>query len=114
MVKFLFNVLAVLIASYLLPGVYLEGFWSALVLAVILGLLNITVKPLLLVLTIPATILTMGLFILVINAVIIMIADWLLNGFAVGGFWWALLFSLLLWLVNAFFKDVTGDNKKEA
>ncbi len=113
MIRFILNVIAVLTAAYLLPGVYLEGFWSALVLAVVLGLLNATVRPILIFLTLPATIVTVGLFLLVINALMILIADWLLSGFAVEGFWWALLFSLVLWLVNSFLKDVTGESDKK-
>ncbi|MFZ9028491.1 MAG: phage holin family protein [Crocinitomicaceae bacterium] len=113
MLRFALNVIAVLIVSYLLPGVHLAGFWSALVLALVLGFLNVIVRPILIFLTLPATIVTVGLFLLVINAVIILMADFILAGFDVEGFWWALLFSLLLWLTNAFLKDVTGESDKK-
>jgi len=106
-VKFLLTAVAAIIASYLLPGVSLDGFLTALILAVLLGLLNVTVKPILLILTIPATVLTFGLFILVINAVVILIADAILPGFEVTNFWWALLFSLLLWLTNSLLNEIT-------
>lgn len=114
MIKFLLNVVAVLVAAYLLPGVSVDGFWAAVVLAVVLGIFNVTLKPLLIILTIPATLFTFGLFLLVINAIIILLADYLMTGFDVDGFWWALLFSLLLWLTNSFLKDVAGENKKGA
>ena len=113
MIRFFLNVLAVVVAAYLLPGVYLDGVWSAIVLAIVLGILNVTLKPLLILFTIPVTVVTLGFFILVINAIIILIADQLLRGFEVDGFWWALLFSLLLWITNSFFKDVSGKNKKK-
>ena len=111
--KFILTSLATLVAAYLLPGVHVDGFWSAFLLAVVLALLNSTVKPLLILLTIPMTVLSLGFFLLVINALVIMIADWLLSGFDVDSFWWALLFSLLLWLVNSMLKDVSGANGKE-
>jgi putative membrane protein len=107
LIKFLLTAVAAIIASYLLPGVSLDGFLTALILAVLLGLLNVTVKPILLILTIPATVLTFGLFILVINAFVILIADAILPGFEVANFWWALLFSLLLWLTNSLLNDIT-------
>ncbi|MCP4461012.1 MAG: phage holin family protein [Cytophagales bacterium] len=110
--KFLITAVATLIAAYLLPGVEVDGFWSAFVLAALLAILNVTVKPILLVLTIPATVLTLGLFILVINALVIMLADAILSGFYVENFWWAFLFSLVLWLANSFLKDVSRTKKK--
>jgi putative membrane protein len=76
-------------------------------LAAVLGLLNVSVKPLLILFTIPATIVTLGLFILAINAFIIMIADWIIPGFEVSSFWWALLFSLLLSFINSLFERLT-------
>jgi len=93
--------LAVLITAFLLPGVTVDGFISALIVAAFIALLNITVKPILIFLTIPITVLTLGLFLLVINALIILIAAEVVPGFAVGGFWWALLFSFILSLINS-------------
>ena len=77
--------------------------------ALVLGLLNSTVKPLLVFLTIPISIVTLGLFLLVINAVIILMAAYFVDGFAVDGFWWALLLSIVLTLINSFF----GEFRKE-
>lgn len=107
LIKFLLTAVAAIIASYLLPGVMLDGFLSALILALLLALLNVTVKPILLILTIPATVLSFGLFILVINALVILIADAILPGFEVDNFWWALLFSLVLWLTNSLLNELT-------
>jgi putative membrane protein len=82
--------------SYLLGGIIIDSFWTAIILAIVLALLNAIVKPLLILFTLPITILTLGLFLFVINALIILIADELLGGFQTRNFWWALLFGLLL------------------
>ena len=89
--------------SYLLnDGVYIDKFTTAIILAIVLAILNAIVKPILIVLTFPITLVTFGLFLFVINAVIILIADKLLEKrFEVHGFWWALLFSLLLSIVTS-------------
>jgi putative membrane protein len=86
----------VLVLSNILGGVYVTDFFTAVVVAALLALLNIFVKPILLILTLPVTVLTFGLFLLVINALIILMADGLVSGFRVEGFWWAVLFSILL------------------
>lgn len=88
--------IVVLVLSNILGGVYVEDFFTAIVVAAILALLNIFVKPILLILTLPVTVVTFGLFLLVINALIILMADGLVDAFRVDGFWWALLFSVLL------------------
>ena len=87
--------------SYVLNGVHIDSFVTAFILAIVLGLLNIFVKPLLIILTLPITIVTLGLFLFVINALIILLADSLIKDFWVDGFWWALLFSLLLSIVTS-------------
>ena len=99
-IRLLVNSLAILITAYLLPGVQLDGFLPALITAIVLGLINTFVKPVLVILTLPITILTLGLFLLVINAVVILLTSALVPGFYVNGFWWALLFSLVLSIVN--------------
>jgi putative membrane protein len=101
LIRWLIYTLSVIVTSFLLPGVHLKGFFSALGVALVLGLLNLLVKPVLILLTIPITIFTFGFFLLVINAVIILMASDLINGFAVDGFWWALGFSLILSLVDS-------------
>jgi len=110
-VRLLINTLLVLLVSYLLPGVYVNSFLAALLVAVVLGLLNVFLKPILVIITIPITVLTLGLFLLVINAVIILLADQLIAGFRVDSFWWALGFSLILSFFNSALKE--PKNKKE-
>ncbi|MBL0309654.1 MAG: phage holin family protein [Bacteroidetes bacterium] len=106
--KLILNALAVIITAYLLPGVHLTDFWYAVILAALLALLNVSVKPVLIFLTIPATIISLGLFLLVINAFIIIIASWILEpNFKVDGFWWALLFSILLSVIGSLFERLT-------
>jgi putative membrane protein len=87
--------------SYILSGVHFNTFTSAIVLAIVLAILNAIVKPILFIITLPITIVTLGLFSLVINAAIIILADSLIQDFWVDGFWWALLFSLLLSIVTS-------------
>jgi putative membrane protein len=100
-IKILITGVAALLAAYVLPGVQITGFGAALILAVVLALLNAVVRPILVILTIPVTVLTLGLFLLVINAIIILLADYLVPGFSVDGFLWALVFSLVLSLIEA-------------
>ena len=88
--------------SYILNGVHIQSFVTALILAIVLGLLNVIVKPILIILTLPITLFTFGLFLFVINALIILLAAKFVNGFRVDGFWWALLFSLLLSILTSF------------
>jgi putative membrane protein len=113
-VSILVNGLAVLIASFLLPGVHVENMIYAVIVAAVLALLNAFIKPLLVVLTIPITLFSFGLFLLVINAALILLADYIVPGFEVDGFWWALLFSVVLWAINSVFEASarrTGDGE---
>lgn len=87
--------------SYLLSGVHIDSFWTAIVFSIVLAILNAIVKPILILLTLPLTILTLGLFLFVINALIILLASRLIDGFRIDGFWWALLFSLLLSFITS-------------
>lgn len=100
-VRLLISALAVFAGAYILPGVHVRSFGVAVIVAIILGLLNAFLKPLLVILTIPVTILTLGLFLLVINAVIILLCAKLVEGFRVDGFWYAMLFSIVVSLINA-------------
>lgn len=111
-VKIIITALAVLVCDLVLSGVHVNGFLWAAVLALTLSFLNAVVKPLLILLTIPATLVTFGLFLLVINALIIEIADWIIeDDFQVDSFWWALGFSLLLSLVTSVFEGIDKDKK---
>ena len=87
--------------SYVLPGIHIDTFWTALVLALVLAVLNSLLKPILIILTLPITILTFGLFLFIINAVIVELASKFVGGFFVRSFGWALLFSLLLSLLTS-------------
>ncbi len=98
--------IAVLVTAYVLPGVHVAGLLAALVIVVILGLINAVIKPVLILLTLPVNILTLGLFTLVINALMVLLASVVVPGFQVDGFWWALLFSVILSLVNGFFNSM--------
>lgn len=100
LINWLLAALAIIVTAYLLPGVSLSGFVPALVTALLLGLVNAFIKPVLLLLTLPINILTLGLFTLVINAALIMLIARLVPGFQVQGFWWALVFSVVLTVVN--------------
>lgn len=105
--QLLLTAVVVLVLAEVLPGVGVDTFTTSIIVAVVLALLNALVKPILVFLTLPATIVTFGLFLLVINAVIILLVDWLIPGFAVDGFWWALLFSLLLTLAQSVLFSLT-------
>jgi putative membrane protein len=113
-VKLVVSTLAVLITAMLLPGVEIaeNSFLTALGVAVVLAFLNAIVKPILVILTIPVTIFSFGLFILVINAVIILCAAKIVNGFYVESFWKALLFSLILSIVTWVLEAFQGNDDK--
>lgn len=98
--KILLSSLSVILASYLLKGVHVDGFLTAVLIAVVLSLLNLFVKPVLIILTIPITILTFGIFLLVVNAMIVFLADFIIPGFVVDGLLWAILFSIIVSFVN--------------
>ncbi|MCR9181390.1 MAG: phage holin family protein [Flavobacteriaceae bacterium] len=99
--QLLLTAIVVLVLAEVLPGVGVDTFTTSVIVAVVLALLNVLVKPILVFLTLPATLVTFGLFLLVINAVIILLVDYLISGFTVDGFWWALLFSFLLTLAQS-------------
>jgi len=104
--KLVVNALAVFAAAYLLPGVSVESFTTAIVVAIVLGVLNLVVKPLLILLTIPITIVTLGLFLLIINALIVLMCSSLVSGFEVDGILYALLFSLVVSLISSFMESL--------
>ena len=105
MIKFLSKTLvtsvAVIFACFILKGVSVNSTFTAIMVAAVLGLLNSFVKPILVILTIPISILTLGLFLLVINTIIILLTAKLVSGFHVSGFWSAMGFSIVLSLVNS-------------
>jgi len=101
-IKLFINSIAVVLAAYLLRGVHVESFGYAVIVALTLSLLNISIRPLLIVFTLPATILSLGLFLLFINTAMIKLAAYLIGpGFRVDSWWWAFFFSILLSFLNS-------------
>lgn len=105
--------LAVFVTSYILPGVHVDSVITAILVAAVLSLLNVVIKPILIILTIPITVLTLGLFLLVINAGMILLASKIVPGFTVAGFWTAFFFSIILSLVNSIFHGLANKDEVE-
>ena len=102
-VVWILNAVALLVVAYVLPGIAVASFWSAMLAALVLGLLNTLVKPLLILLTLPITIVTLGLFLLVLNALVFWLAGSMFKGFQVEGFWWAVAGALLYSVISGLF-----------
>ncbi len=100
LIKWLIMAISIIIASYLVPGVTVNSFFNALWVALFLGVVNVLIKPILLLITLPINILTLGLFTFIINALLILLASSVLKGFEVSGFWVAVLFGIILSLIN--------------
>ena len=100
--KILITTVNAFVLANILPGIEISDIFNALAVAIILAILDATVKPILIVLTFPVTIVTLGLFLFVINAIIILTAEYFIDGFQIAGFWHAVLFSILLSLFNSF------------
>ena len=113
--KLLFRILItsilVLVIAHFMSGVHVAKFATALIVAVVLGLLSIFIKPILVILTLPVTLLTLGLFLLVINAIMILLCTKIVGGFEVDTFWTALLFSIILSVLQSIVLSVTGGDK---
>jgi len=110
LLKTMVTAFAVLIASYLLSGVYIDSTLTAILVAIVLGLLNSFVRPILIVLTIPITIFSLGLFLLVINVLMVKWAADIVSGFKVNGWWPALWFSIIVSLVTSFIDGLIKRN----
>ncbi len=108
--KIIISAISVVITAYLLPGIHIKDLLTSLIVAIVLALLNGIVKPIFIILTIPVTILTLGFFLLVINALMILLAGNIVPGFQVDGFWWALLFSIILSLITSLLGIGLRDN----
>ena len=102
--------------AHVLNGIHVDSFWTALVFAVVLAILNLIVKPILILLTLPVTLITLGLFLFVINALVVLLASKFVNGFSIDNFWWGLLFSLfsliLSLLTSILDKQMEKDRKR--
>jgi len=106
-IKLLINGFAVFVTAYLLPGVHVESFLTAIIVAVVLGITNTVLKPILSIITLPINIITLGLFNFILNGLMILLVSVLVPGFSVKSIWWAILFSLVLSLVNWFLNLLT-------
>lgn len=111
--KILLTAVAVIFLATILPGITVDGYVSAIIVAIVIALLNMVVRPLLIFFTLPATLVTFGLFIFVINAIIILMADKLVDGFAVSGFFAALFFSILLSIFRSVLFSLLKEGKNK-
>ena len=106
-VYLLINSIAIIVAASILPGVTVDSYTTVILLAIVLGVINTFIKPLVLLLTLPFNLITLGLFTFVVNALLLLLADVLIAGFTVSNFLWALLFSLVVSLVSSFLSHFT-------
>jgi putative membrane protein len=111
LIKILVTSALVLLIANFMPGVRVDGFTTALIVAIVLGLLNIFIKPILVILTLPVTILTLGLFLLIINALMILLCTKIVGGFSVDTFLTALFFSIILSILQSIMNGILGDGK---
>ncbi|WNH08982.1 phage holin family protein [Thalassobellus suaedae] len=111
-IKLLLNAIAVFVIAHFLNGVNVDTYTTAIIVAIVLSVLNLLVKPILVILTLPITILTLGLFLLIINALIILLADNLIDGFSVSSIWIAVLFSILLSILQSILHSLLKEGKK--
>ncbi len=103
--RILISAVSVLLLDYLMPGITVKDNMSAIWVALLLAVLNSTVRPILVLLTLPVTIVTLGLFLFVINGCIVMLASHWIQGFVVDNFWWAFLFSFSLSIINSLLQN---------
>lgn len=106
LLSILLSTIAVFVTGHILPGVKVENFGTALVVAIVLGVINAFIRPLIFILTLPINILTLGLFTFVIMALIVMAVSAIVPGFQVDGFWWAMAFALVLTIISAFLNSL--------
>lgn len=101
-ISILVNTIAVLVTGYILPGIHIATFWTALAVAIVLGIVNAILRPIIFILTLPINILTLGLFSFVIMGLMVYIVSAIVPGFKVDNFGWAILFALIVALINWF------------
>lgn len=101
------STIAVFVTAHILPGTHVNGWGTALAVAVVLAIVNAFLRPLLLLLTLPLNVLTLGLFTFVIMAGLVLLVSAIVPGFHVDGFWWALAFALVLAIINGFLTSLT-------
>jgi len=108
-IRLLITAIVAYLLTMILPGVHFTGFGGAIIFSIVLGVLNLIVKPVLKLFGLPLTIITLGLFTLVINAIIILIANYFIDSMEVDGFWWALIFSILLSVITSLANSMFSD-----
>lgn len=111
LINLILSAMAVFAAAYILPGVHVENFTAALIAALVIGIFNAILKPILLILTLPITIISLGLFTFVIQAFLILLADKVVPGFSVDNFLWALILSLVLAIINFFLQNQSSKDQ---
>jgi putative membrane protein len=111
LMKIVFSSILVMFLSHFIKGVYVENFTTSIIVAIVLGLLNIFVKPILILFTLPVTVFTLGLFLLVINAILILLCAKIVGGFRVDSFFTALIFSIVLSLLQSIMYRLLKDEK---
>mgnify|MGYP001558006294 CR=1 FL=1 len=111
LINLVLSAMAVFAAAYILPGVHVENFTAALIAALVIGIFNAILKPILLILTLPITIISLGLFTFVIQAFLILLADKVVPGFSVDNFLWALILSLVLAIINFFLQNQSSKDQ---
>lgn len=112
--KLLINAALVVLLAKVLSGVAVDSYGTAVIVAIVLALLNLSVKPMLIILTLPVTILTLGLFLLIINGIVVWMAHKLVDGFDISGFWMGILFSILLTVLQSIVNSILKEDKKPA
>jgi putative membrane protein len=109
LLRWLISALSLVLVTYIVPGIKVQSFYTALIAALVLGLVNSLIRPVLILLTLPVNILTLGLFTLVINALLFWLAATIVKGFGVDGFWpafWgAMVMSIVSWILNGIFNE---------
>jgi len=111
--KIILTAIAVFVLANILPGISIENYITAIFVAILLGILNTLVRPILIVFTIPLTIVTLGLFLFIINAIIVLLAGYFINGFTVANIFWAFLFSILLSISQSILHKLLKEDKKK-
>ena len=111
-IRLILNAVAIYLTANFLGGVHVAGFFDAFILAVVLAILNSIIKPILVILTIPITIVTLGLFLIVINAGVLLMAAWFVDGTTIDGFWWAVLFGFIVSILNSILYGLAGEKSK--
>lgn len=109
LIRLFITAIVAFLLTKILPGVHFDGFTGAVIFAIVLGVLNLILKPILSLFGLPLTIITLGFFALVINAIIILVADYFIDSMQVNGFWWAFIFSILLSIITSLANSMFAD-----